>query len=81
MARTRKLSATRDQKGEGAGIRISGTSQPRKNKISGDADWTKLQFEFDAPPGGGEVVLVCESRSSRGEVWFDVDSLKLEKLK
>jgi len=40
-----------------------------------------LQYEFDIPPGGGEVTLICESRATRGEAWFDINSLKLEKLK
>lgn len=79
IARTSKLAGYGDEKGEGAGIRISGANQ-RRNKIIGDSGWTKLTFDFDVP-GGNEVVLVCESRANRGEVWFDMDSLKLEKLR
>ena len=70
MARTSKLAAMRDQKGEGAGIRISGTSQPRRNNVSGDAPWTRLQFDFEIQGGPSEVTLVCESRASRGEVLY-----------
>src|SRR4051794_31149649 len=47
MARAAKLNAARDPKGEGAGIRISGSIQPRRNSIAGDADWTKLQYDFE----------------------------------
>jgi spore coat protein H len=79
LARTSRLAGYGDQKGEGAGIRISGANG-RRNKVTGDSGWTKLTFDFDVP-GGNEVVLVCESRANRGEVWFDLDSLKLEKLK
>jgi spore coat protein H len=78
-ARTKNLGQMLDQTGGGAGIRISQSS--RRNGLSGDKDWTKLQYEFDIPPGGGEVTLICESRATRGEAWFDVNSLKLEKLR
>ncbi|HEY6226077.1 MAG TPA: CotH kinase family protein [Verrucomicrobiae bacterium] len=81
MARTAKLNATRDSKGEGAGIRISGSNQPRRNSVAGDAGWTKLQYDFEVQGAQSEVVLVCESRANRGEVWFDASSLKLEKLR
>jgi spore coat protein H len=80
LARTKNLSPRNDEKGQGAGLRISGYDRPRANKLNGTADWTNLQFDFDAP-GGGDIVLVCESRANRGEVWFDLNSLKLEKLK
>ena len=81
MARTSKLTPMRGMKGQGAGIRISGSSQPRKNAISGDADWTKLQYDFEVEGAPSEVILVCESRAKSGEVWFDAGSLKLEKLR
>jgi spore coat protein H len=81
MARTTKLAPMRDSKGEGAGIRISGSSQPRRNSVSGDTDWTKLQYDFEVQGTPSEVTLVCESRASRGEAWFDASSLKLEKLR
>ena len=68
------------QKGEGAGIRISGSNEPRPNKLVGNTEWQKISYEFDAFPGI-ETVLVCELRASKGEVWFDTDSLKLVKLK
>jgi spore coat protein H len=80
-ARAAKLSATRDQRGEGAGIRISGATQPRRNQLSGDTTWTPLQYDFEVQGGASEVVLVCELRAKSGEVWFDADSLKIEKLK
>jgi hypothetical protein len=80
MARTAKLAALRDPKGEGAGIRISGTTQPRRNSLAGDTNWTRLQFDFEVQGGPSEIILVCESRANRGDVWFDASSLKLERL-
>jgi spore coat protein H len=79
VARSAGLVPFRDDKGEGAGIRISGANA-RRNKITGNSGWTQLTFDFEVP-GGNEVTLVCESRASRGDVWFDLDSLKLEKLR
>jgi len=68
------------RKGEGAGLRISGTKEPRANKLVGDSEWQKLTYEFDAPPEQ-EVELVCELCASKGEVWFDADSLQLVRRK
>ena len=79
-ARALGIAAIADGKGEGAGLRISGTQQPRSNKLKGDASWTRLSFEFPVSPGSGEVELICELRARGGEVWFDQDSLKLVKL-
>jgi hypothetical protein len=70
-----------DQKGQGAGLRISGSQQARSNKLLGDAEWTRIEYEFDATNPNDEVDLVCELRAQKGEVWFDVDSLKLVRLK
>ena len=81
MARTYQLSAIRDSKGDGAGIRISGSTQPRRNSIAGDSGWTRLQYDFEVQGATSEVTLICESRANRGEVWFDVSSLKLEKVR
>ncbi len=68
------------RKGEGAGLRISGTKQPRENKLMGDSPWQKLTYEFDAPPEQ-EVELICELCATKGEVWFDTDSLRLVRIK
>ncbi|MBI5802273.1 MAG: CotH kinase family protein [Verrucomicrobia bacterium] len=61
--------------GEGAGLRISGSSRP--NQVSGDCDWKRITFEFDVPAAGAEVVLVCELRAEKGRAWFDLGSLQL----
>ena len=64
-----------DEKGSGAGIRISGSQQPRNNRLTGNSDWKDLSYDFRAP--GGEVELICELRATRGEVAFAKSSLKL----
>jgi len=67
-AQSTNLAAMNDEKGEGAGIRISGTQHPRTNKIVSTSPWKDLAYDFTAP--GGEVVLICELRATRGEVAF-----------
>jgi spore coat protein H len=79
-ARTVGVAAVSDNKGEGAGLRISGSQQPRGNKLKGDTPWTNVAYEFPVPPGAGEVELICELRARRGEAWFDAKSLKLVKI-
>ncbi len=68
------------KKGEGAGIRIHGTSKPRANKLVGDQAWQPLEYaltnKLDEPM---EFDLLCELRAVAGEVWFDLASLKLVK--
>lgn len=77
QVRTANVNPRRDQSGEGAGLRISGSM--RRNKLIATTGWTPMQYEFET--GGGDVVLVCELRANKGEAWFKSDSLTLEKLK
>ena len=70
-----------EKKGEGAGLRISGNLTPRANKLSGDAPWQPLAYEFEVMQPNDEIELVCELRATKGDVWFDLDSLRLVRLK
>ena len=69
-------------KGNGAGIRASLGSRSTQNELVRDADWTDLTYEFDfnASDGGEEIELICELRAEKGEVWFDLGSLRLVRL-
>jgi spore coat protein H len=69
------------KKGEGAGIRHSGTQKPRDNKVVGTTDWQALAYPFTVQVTGEEIWLLCELRASAGEAWFDLESLKLVKVK
>jgi spore coat protein H len=64
--------------GTAGGLRISGCR--RKNIFQDDKDWTYVEEEFDIP-ADGPVRLLCELRANKGEIWFDLRSLKLERLK
>jgi hypothetical protein len=77
--RTAGVIPTRDEKGEGAGVRISQAS--RSHKVAGDMPWQKVHYDFTVPPGQDEKLLVCELRASKGEAWFEVESLKLVRRK
>ena len=82
LARCARVTAMRgDQKGTGAGLRISGTTQPRANSLTGDSPWKRLDFEFEVASPLDSVELVCELRATRGEAWFHTDSLVLVRLK
>ena len=72
---TKGVVPLKEPTGEGAGLRISGSSRP--NQLSGDSDWKKVTFEFDVPAPSTEVVLVCELRAEKGRAWFDLGSLQL----
>ncbi len=62
----------------GGGLRSTGST--RTNRMEKTMDWTPLAHDFSLD-ANGEVALGCELRAGRGEIWFDVDSLKLERVK
>jgi hypothetical protein len=77
LVATTGVKSIKDDKGEGVGLRISASSQPRLNKLSGDSAWTKLEYEFEVSPSHQEVELICELRAAKGEAVFDLESLRL----
>lgn len=62
-----------------AGIRASGGT--RDHKLSGSSAWKPLESDFEVAEDSKDVELVVELRSSKGEAWFLVDSLRLTRLK
>ena len=62
----------------GAGLRISG--DPRNIRLAGQNAWQSLQHEFRVDQSGGDVDLVCECDATAGDVWFELDSLRVRKL-
>jgi hypothetical protein len=55
-------------KGQGAGIRISGS--PRENQLTGDHPLQQLNFTFTVQEALRTVELVAELRAKQGQVWF-----------
>ena len=68
------------KKGEGAGIRHSGTQFARDNKLVGTTGWQTLSHTFQSRAVGEEIILLCELRAAAGEAWFDLDSMRLVKV-
>jgi hypothetical protein len=74
--KTAGVAGYESSRGQGAGLRISGSRRP--SRLIGDADWKTVTYDFGIP-GIQEVELVCELTALRGEAWFDIASLKLVK--
>lgn len=76
--KTKGVVLNADDARAGAGLRISRHREGQKN--AGDNDWTPITFEFEVTPEKPEVELICELRADAGEIWYDVNSLKLTRL-
>lgn len=65
-------------KGVGAGLRQS-QRQSRKHGFVGDNDWQTATHEFAVTAEDEETVILCELRAEKGDAWFDLGSLKLQR--
>ncbi len=74
---TKDIAAIEDEKGSAAGLRISGAS--RTNTLDGTSEWKPLEFEFTIEEETRDVELVAELRTTRGQAWFDRESLHLSR--
>jgi hypothetical protein len=63
----------------GASLRISGIHPPFQ--IAKDTDWRTVGFDFDVLPPSDDVELICELSTVMGEVWFDLSSMQLVRLR
>ena len=77
--RTKGVVAAQGSSGEGAGVRISGSSRRGINALSGDTGWQTVAFPFEV--NVGEVVLVVELRATKGELWCEKGSLQIVRVK
>ncbi len=77
-AKTADVETLEDERGSAAGIRISG--EKRTGKLAGTTDWTPLKFEFNVLEDVREIEMVAELKSTKGQVWFDRETLKLKRL-
>jgi spore coat protein H len=76
-ARATGVEALSDAVGEGAGLRIAGTTLPRLNKLTGTTRWMLLAYEFEVAERERDVTCVCELRARKGQVQFELSSLRL----
>ena len=77
MLRTINVTPMEDEKGSGAGIRISGAE--RANHLENSTVWTRLEFEFTVAEEIKDVELIAEVRATHGQAWFQLDSLRLSR--
>jgi hypothetical protein len=75
QARTRDVTAHADEKGRGAGLRISGAN--RDTGLEGTTDWSELEYRFVVDEGPRDIVLVAELRATAGQVEFDAGSARI----
>jgi spore coat protein H len=68
-----------DSPNTGVSLRISGIHPPFQ--VVRDTDWRVVEFDFDVLPPGDDVDLVCQLSTVLGEVWFDLSSLQLMRLR
>lgn len=61
----------------GAGLRVSRHRVGQKN--TGDRDWMPATFDLEVREDQSEVELVCELRAERGDLWFDLKSLRISR--
>jgi hypothetical protein len=78
--RTRGVVPLEDDKGAGAGLRISGATERRTNSLTGDKGWVPLAYEFSLD-SAREVTLVAELRATKGDAWFSLETLRLRKVR
>jgi hypothetical protein len=77
-ARAEKIVVDSSDATAGAGLRIS--RGKLAGKLTGDAAWTMLEHTFETTYDGEEKELVCELHARQGEVWFDIQSLRLIRM-
>jgi spore coat protein H len=64
--------------GGGAGLRISGGRS--NTRIGSSTGWRSLSHEFEVQDAGTDIEFVCEFYAVEGEVWFDLDTLRVRRL-
>jgi hypothetical protein len=67
-------------KSKGARLRVSGVEALPSRELIGDSTWQRMAVEFAVGRPAEEVELICELKASQGEVWFDLESLRLVRL-
>ncbi|MCX6905794.1 MAG: CotH kinase family protein [Verrucomicrobia bacterium] len=68
-------------KNKGAGLRVVGVPLARPHNLTGDHSWTKRRVEFEVVEPTAEKELICELLASKGQAWFDLNSLRLESIR
>lgn len=77
-AATTDVASLKDEKGAGAGVRISGSH--RDAGLEATSGWQLLEFHFSVTEDEQEVTLVAELRATAGSVQFDAQAMRLYRI-
>jgi hypothetical protein len=79
-AKVPRLQTAPGNRNAGAALRTSTPAVVSSRRLQASADWAELRCRFSIRSPEEPVELVCELRGSDGEAWFDLESLRLERL-
>jgi hypothetical protein len=79
-ARTQRLEPLTSDRDSGAALRTSAPSRTTSRRLQAASDWEELRCRFVVRGPEEMIDLVCELRNARGEAWFDLESLRLQRL-
>lgn len=79
-AKVVRLQSAGGERPEGVGLRVSVAPRTSSQRLTATSDWQDLRLRFTARGPQEAVDLFCEVRNARGEVWFDLDSLKIQRV-
>jgi hypothetical protein len=79
-ARVPRLQTTQGNRNSGATLRTTTSVIVSSRRLQESTDWEELRCRFSIRSAEEPVELVCELRGASGEVWFDLESLRLERL-
>jgi len=68
-------------KNKGARLRVGGEFARAEEGVTGDQPWKQMAPEFTVWGSAEEIELICELRATKGEVWFDRESLRLVQVR
>jgi spore coat protein H len=77
--KTLRLEPLASDREAGAALRTSSFFRTASPRLRTAADWQEVRCQLIAR-GEESLELACELRNARGEVWFDLDSLRLKRI-
>jgi len=63
--------------GKAGGVVLYAIGEPKRDFLTGDADWKEYQYPFEINYGPQEIELAWEFIESKGEAWVRTDSFRL----
>jgi len=75
-----QLSASEGDRQAGAALRVATVARATSRRLLTGAGWEELQCRFSVRGSEQPVELTCEVRNALGEVWFDLTTLRLQRV-